>query len=244
MSKIDCREVAEAIDKETLEILGGLDYVPSLAIVRKGDNPDDEAYINAILRKAAKLGIYAGRVDDGGVLDLHRYTGIVGVSCKPYMTAFQDVDGLYDGGPFAPCTAEAIIRILKHFNVEMKGARTTVVGRGKRVGAPVAKMLLDEDATVTVCHSKTHERDLSWHVSYADDILVTAVGCPGFLDAPIDPWAVVIDAGMGVDEDGKLRGDVPIEGDPMFSYIGPMEVGRVTTSVLLNHVAKAVRRAI
>ena len=95
------------------------------------------------------------------------------------------------------------MELLRHEGVELEGAEAVVVGRSKLVGVPVARLLLDADATVTVCHSRT--RDLAG-VCRRADVLVAAVGVPRLLGADaVKPGAVVIDVGMNRTEDGPLR---------------------------------------
>ena len=240
MTNLDCSSVAEAIDNETKDIISAQCLQPRLLIVREGDDAGDAAYINAIKRKAEKLGI---TVNVCGLMDYEEEVcfsdGVICMSCHSYMEPLQDVDGLNLDSCFNPCTAEAIIRILEHHGVEMSGTNATVVGRSKRVGLPAARMLINKDATVRVCHSKTHPKTLDVS-AYMADILVSAVGKPNLFDGNYFlTGTVIVDVGMGVDEDGKLAGDVSDDRNDDVTYIGPREVGKVTTSVLLNHVARA-----
>ena len=100
------------------------------------------------------------------------------------------------GGGFAPCTAESVMEILKYYNVELKGKDVVVIGRSMVVGRPVAMMLLKQNATVTICHSKT--KDLP-NVARRADILVAALGKPNFINRNfIKKGAVVIDVGINV----------------------------------------------
>ena len=164
------------------------------------------------------------------------------MSCYTPILPIKDVDGLDVGSLYNPCTAEAIVRILEHHGVEMVGSDATVVGRSKRVGLPVSRLLIAKDATVTVCHSETRKIDLRRFV-YGSDIVVSAVGKPNLFDGDLfSSDVVIVDVGMGTDKDGKLAGDVSESEHDDFVYIGPREVGKVTTSVLLNHVAKATVR--
>lgn len=143
---------------------------------------------------------------------------------------------------FPPCTPSAAIELLKHYGIELKGKKAVVVGRSMVVGKPLAMMLLKEDATVTICHSKTE--NLSEITSKAD-ILIGAVGKSKMITKDyIKNEAVIIDVGINVDEEGNLSGDVNTEDClEKSSYITPVPsgVGSVTTAILAKHVVKACR---
>lgn len=141
-----------------------------------------------------------------------------------------NVDGLYTGKEcICPCTPKGIIKLLDYANVPIKGANVVVIGRSNIVGLPVAKMLLDRDATVTVCHSKT--QGLS-EITKKADILVVAIGKPKFVtEDMVREGAVVIDVGVNR-IDGKLCGDVDFENvkdkasgiTPVPGGVGPMTI--------------------
>lgn len=129
-----------------------------------------------------------------------------------------------------PCTPRGIIRLLKAADVEISGKRAVVVGRSNIVGLPVAKLLLNENATVTICHS--HTKDLG-AITREADILVVAVGQPKLITGDmVRPGAVVIDVGINHDENGKLCGDVDFESvkdiasviTPVPKGVGPMTI--------------------
>ncbi|WP_304340405.1 bifunctional 5,10-methylenetetrahydrofolate dehydrogenase/5,10-methenyltetrahydrofolate cyclohydrolase [Metaclostridioides mangenotii] len=147
-----------------------------------------------------------------------------------------------DHGGFPPCTPTAVVEILKHYEVELKGRNVTVVGRSLVVGKPVSMLLLNENATVTICHSKTDK--LSEVCSNAD-VLVAAVGRAKMIDdSYVKEGAVVIDVGINVDDEGNLCGDVDTEKAALkASLITPVPagVGSVTTSILAKHVLNAYK---
>lgn len=160
----------------------------------------------------------------------------------------KDIDGIhplnagllrlgYDG--FLPATAHAAIEILRRSDIPMAGRDAVVIGRSPVVGQPAAFLLVREDATVTVCHSKT--RDLAAHVGRAD-IVVVAAGRPGLVTgAMLKPGAVVVDVGINVVED-KLVGDVDFESAvQVASAITPVPggVGPLTNALLLSHLVRA-----
>ncbi|MFD3155763.1 bifunctional 5,10-methylenetetrahydrofolate dehydrogenase/5,10-methenyltetrahydrofolate cyclohydrolase [Haloimpatiens sp. FM7330] len=143
---------------------------------------------------------------------------------------------------FPPCTPTAVIEILKHYNVEMKGKNAVVIGRSMVVGKPVSMLLLNENATVTICHSKTQNMK---EIASKADILVVGVGKAKMVTADyVKEGAVVIDVGINVDENGKLCGDVDTDDcSEKASMITPVPrgVGSVTTSILGKHVIKACK---
>lgn len=163
----------------------------------------------------------------------------------------KDIDGIhplnagllrlgYEG--FVPATAHAGLEMIHRSGVELKGADAVVVGRSPVVGMPLAFMLTKEDATVTVCHSKT--RDLAAKVRQAD-IVVVAAGQPGLVTgAMLKPGAVVIDVGINV-VDGKIVGDVDFpSAEQVAGAITPVPggVGPLTNALLLSHLMRAAQR--
>jgi len=147
-----------------------------------------------------------------------------------------------DATGYAPCTPSAVIEILKHNNVPMKGKKAVVIGRSMVVGKPVSMLLLNENATVTICHSRTEDMPA---VCREADILVVGIGKAKMIDVKyIKDDAVVIDVGINVDEEGNLCGDVDtnscLEKSSMITPV-PAGVGSVTTSILAKHVVKACK---
>jgi methylenetetrahydrofolate dehydrogenase (NADP+) / methenyltetrahydrofolate cyclohydrolase len=142
---------------------------------------------------------------------------------------------------FPPATPQAVMEILRFYDIPMKGKEAVVIGRSMVVGKPNAMLLLDENATVTICHSRT--QDLPG-VCRRADILVAAIGKAKMITKDyIKPGAVVLDVGINVEGD-KLFGDVDTE--PAKEVAGaitpvPGGVGTVTTRVLLKHVVKAAK---
>ena len=149
--------------------------------------------------------------------------------------------GNYD---FLPCTPAGVMELLHRSGIEVSGKECVVIGRSNIVGKPQAMLLLHENATVTVCHSKT--RNLP-SVCRRADILVSAVGKAKFVTADmVRNGAVVIDVGMNRDENGKLCGDVDFEPvSEKASYITPVPggVGPMTITMLLKNTVTAAKRA-
>lgn len=148
------------------------------------------------------------------------------------------------GAGFPPCTAEAVVRLLKYYEVPLAGRRVTVAGRSLVIGKPVSMLLLNENATVTVCHSRT--ADLAAECRDAD-IVVAAIGRARLLSKEFfKKGQVVIDVGINVDENGNMCGDCDFDAaEPVVSAITPVPggVGAVTTAVLCEHVIEAAEKA-
>ncbi|MGW3831675.1 bifunctional 5,10-methylenetetrahydrofolate dehydrogenase/5,10-methenyltetrahydrofolate cyclohydrolase [Streptomyces microflavus] len=246
---------------------------PTLAIVVPTRDEATAWYVRSIERAAAKAGVTSrvehladpGAEDVTGLLrKLSADPSVHGIICQTplpdgvsleevaaHIDTRKDVDGagptslgrLAAGLPtFAPATAAAVLELLHREQVELAGARAVVVGRSMVVGKPAALLLLNEHATVTVCHSRTSE--LAEECAEAD-ILVVAVGRPGFIGAEhIKPGAIVIDVGTNPTDDGGLVGDVDPAGarSRAGAYTPvPGGVGPVTTALLLRHTVTAAR---
>lgn len=138
-----------------------------------------------------------------------------------------------------PCTPKGIIRLIKETGIDIKGKRAAVVGRSNIVGKPAAMMLLNNNATVTICHSKTANLK---EILLNCDIVVSATGKPGLISGDmIKEGAVVIDAGTTV-VNGKLKGDVDFDSAAQkASYITPVPggVGSMTTTMLIENILEA-----
>lgn len=143
---------------------------------------------------------------------------------------------------FSPCTAEAVIEVLKAYDIELTGKRVTVVGRSMVVGKPVSMLLLKENATVTMTHTKTV--DLRKTCSDAE-IVIAAAGRAKMLNSDYcGQDAVMIDVGINVDENGKLCGDVDyatLDGKASAATPVPGGVGTITTAVLAKHLIQAAK---
>lgn len=165
----------------------------------------------------------------------------------------KDVDGfhvanagaLMTGKPlFRPCTPYGVMKMFEAHDIDLTGANAVVIGRSNIVGKPMAMLLLEAGATVTICHSKT--RDLATHTRQAD-VVVAAVGKRSMLTADmIKPDAVVIDVGMNRNEEGKLCGDIDFDGlREVAGFITPVPggVGPMTITMLLVNTLEAAERA-
>ncbi len=168
------------------------------------------------------------------------------------ISAKKDVDGfnpinvgklVIGEDAFVSCTPYGVIKMLEEYNIDIEGKRAVVIGRSNIVGKPVAQCLLNKNATVTICHSKTkHIQEI---VKEAD-IIIAAVGKPKFVtENMVKEGAVVIDVGINRNEEGKLIGDVDFENvETKASYITPVPggVGPMTVAMLMNNVVKAAKQ--
>lgn len=265
-------DTAEKIRMKILKMMEKLDgYIPTLGIVRLGDNPADISYENSAIKRMNILGIntrvfrYEASISSDKFLEdfkkINSDNGIDGillfrplpkhideVKLIEVFNENKDIDGItysniakvFSGeeSGFAPCTAKAVMEILESNGIGLSGKKVVVLGRSMVIGKPVAMLALKQNATVTMCHSKTE--DLKKECKSAD-ILIVAVGRAKMVnDEYIKDGAVVIDVGINFYE-GKLVGDVDMEKVKNASMATPVPkgVGAVTTSVLALHVVQS-----
>jgi len=274
------KAVADTIDEQLAGRLPALyekGIVPTLAIVRVGENPSDIAYENGAVKKAKKIGVQTEKficpsdMEEEDLITviqaINQNEGIHGIlllqplpkhidgeKVRNAIAPEKDLDCISDGAlgrfftgkdAFAPCTAESCIEILKHYNVDCRGKHAVVIGRSMVIGKPAALMLTAEDATVTVCHTKTRQEDLKRLCQNAD-IIVSAAGRAGTVtDDMIRPGQVIIDVGINFNEEGKMIGDAAI-GEDQRVWLTPVPggVGSVTTTLLMKHLVEAAERAL
>ena len=264
--------------KNRAEALKAAGIVPTLAILRVGERPDDLAYEKGALNRCAKVGIEVRQIllpEDaskdmilGEIKKINEDTSIHGcLMFRPLadkeaeaeaiklLAPEKDVDAmtpssmasvfLGQGEGYAPCTAQSCIEILKHYGVNLKGANVAVIGRSPVIGKPVSMLLQKENATVTMCHTKTVGMD---EICRRADVLVVAAGKAGVVNADhVRSGQVVIDVGINVDAEGKLCGDVDFASvEPVVGAITPVPggVGGVTTSILASHLIEAAEKQI
>ena len=165
--------------------------------------------------------------------------------CFDAIDAKKDVDGVTSLGfgkmsmgekAFGSCTPQGIMRLLDHYKIEIEGKHAVVIGRSPILGKPMAMMLLNENATVTICHSRTN--DLKEQVSYAD-IIVGAVGIPRFIQGNwIKDNAIVIDAGYHPEKCGDIDLDQVIDRSLAYTPV-PGGVGPMTINTLILQTVEA-----
>ncbi len=163
------------------------------------------------------------------------------VDCFSPVNVAKIFEGDESGLP--PATPAAVIETLKYYDIDLKGKEVVVLGRSLVVGKPVSMMLLKENATVTICHSKTNELE---KVSSKADILVAAVGRDRMVNSKyIKENSILIDVGINFDSQGNMYGDVDFEDvKNKVSMVTPVPrgIGSVTTSILAKNVVKACKQ--
>jgi len=187
---------------------------------------------------------------DGILVQLPLPKGLDGARVVQAVLPEKDVDGLHvqsagalwSGRPgLVPCTPRGCLRLLDHAGVKLEGARAVVVGRSAIVGKPMAHLLLQRNATVTVCHSRT--QDLQRHTLDAD-VLVAAVGRTHIIGADmVKAGATVIDVGMNRGEGKKVYGDVDPSAAEIAAYMTPVPggVGPMTIAMVMQNTVTAAR---
>lgn len=166
----------------------------------------------------------------------------------------KDVDGFHPVNvgnlslgedAFVSCTPYGIVKMLEEYNIETEGKNAVILGRSNIVGKPMIQCMLNKNATVTVCHSRTKNIE---EITSKADILIAAIGKPKFVkDYMVKENAVVIDVGINRLEDGTIVGDVDFENvSKKVSFITPVPggVGPMTIAMLLNNVVKSAKRCV
>lgn len=275
MLELRGKKVSDGIKEYVSKELETLSFVPKLAIVRVGENPDDMSYERGATKKLKSFGldvasyVFPQDISDEEFKKAFRdineddeVTGILLLKPLPRTINEKDIENMIDPkkdldgispiniakvfagdtSGFSPCTAEAVIEVLKAYDIELTGKRVTVVGRSMVVGKPVSMLLLKENATVTMTHTRTV--DLKKTCSDAE-IVIAAAGRAKMLNSDYCRQdAVMIDVGINVDENGKLCGDVDyatLDGKASAATPVPGGVGTVTTAVLAKHLIQAAK---
>lgn len=244
----------EEIEKNNLK--------PVLAIVQVGDDPASNSYVKGKLKDCEELGIKVRHVEllegiyqytlnhtlmglsadsrvDGIIVQLPVPNHLVVNNHLIYST--KDVDGFRKDSYFTPCTPLGIKMYLQDRGVDFDGKNVVIIGRSEIVGKPMAKLMLEVNATVTVCHS--HTKDVSMYTKMAD-IIIVAVGKRNFLTRDMigDNRPVVIDVGINRNEEGKLCGDCDYANlVDVCEYVSPVPngVGLLTRLALMMNVVEA-----
>jgi len=165
----------------------------------------------------------------------------------------KDVDGFHpinvgrlhmNEKTFIPCTPKGIMVLAKHYNIDFAGKRVVVLGRSSLVGRPIAQLLVNANATVTICHSKTKDID---DICRQSDVIIAAVGQPQFVKKDwVKKGAIVIDVGIHRTAEGKIIGDVDPEVMDVASYMTPVPkgIGPMTIAMLLENTFEAYHQHI
>lgn len=275
MLELRGKKVSDGIKEYVSKELETLTFVPKLAIVRVGENPDDMSYERGATKKLKSFGldvasyVFPQDISDEDfkkafkdINEDDEVTGILLLRPLPRTINEKDIENMIDPKKdldgispiniakvfagdttgFSPCTSEAVIEVLKAYDIELTGKRVTVVGRSMVVGKPVSMLLLKENATVTMTHTRTV--DLKKTCSDAE-IVIAAAGRAKMLNSDYcGQDAVMIDVGINVDENGKLCGDVDyatLDGKASAATPVPGGVGTITTAVLAKHLIQAAK---
>lgn len=255
MQYIDCKTYAQ----EILDFVKAIPHKRELRILTMGNDAASESYVKGKIRDCEYCGVPYSHIkcsvdhvlsrhivaanDDwavGGVIvQLPLPEGIDEDMYTHRIAPGKDVDGFRADSRFSPCTPEGIMYVLRKELGDLSGRRALVIGRGKLVGAPIAKMLIDADCTVTVAHSKT--TNLEGLLSEYHDIVISAVGKPKLVDLSICEALVVIDVGVNRDENGKLCGDCYNHEYAMGVRVTPVPggIGLMTRAMLMKHIGEA-----
>ena len=259
------KEQSLIIKNRIKEEISSLEVKPSLYVLINKDDTSSLGHVASLEKNALSLGIsfvkifmgasekeYIEKIkelnDDSScnaiMVTRPLFKGANEKKILSYIDPLKDVDVMNSsslGEVFigndliAPATSRAIMEILSYYNIDVEGKNVLVIGRSISVGKPVAMMLLNKNATVTIAHSKT--KDLDEEIKRSD-IIVCAVGKPYFLDSSkVKEKAIVIDAGIHYLDDGRILGDVKpcLDKDITLSKV-PGGVGALTSSLLFDNV--------
>lgn len=255
MQYIDCQKYAQ-------EILDEVKAIPNkkkLVIFTAGDNPASLSYVKGKIKDCEYCGVPYEHIkvqtpDELATLIEHKKrtstTGGIIIQLplpegwdEEYFTNLVppalDADGFVRGSHFKPCTPEGIIYLLKKELGDLTGKTALVIGRGKLVGEPIVKMLLDEDCTVTIAHSKTKNL---YKLLNTADIVISAVGKPNLINLKYC-WSaeVIVDVGVNRDANGKLCGDCfNFMEDNYLAKVTPVPkgIGLLTRAMLMKHIGE------
>jgi len=268
------QKVQDSVAKEVETLKQEKNIVPGLAVILVGDDPASHAYVNMKAKACEKVGFYSithnmpdtisqdeiiatieminqnPRID-GILVQLPLPKHVDTDKILEVIDPKKDVDGFhaYNVGrlvtgldSFVPCTPLGVMKMFEEYEIDLEGKDVCVVGASNIVGKPMASLLLNANATVTVTHIFT--KDLKFHTSKAD-IIVVGVGVPGLIrEDMVKEGAIVIDIGINRLENGKLVGDVDFENvSQKCSYITPVPggVGPMTIAMLLNNTLKSAK---
>ena len=260
---LDGKALAESIKGDARRIVTELNLSPYLVIISVGDDSASKVYVRNKIRACEQIGIKYEHIvlpEETTEKELlsrirvynmnHFIHGIIVQLPLPKhinpdrvteaIWRSKDVDGFGQKSLFRPCTPEGIIRLLYHHLIPIEGKNVVNLGRSNIVGRPLARMMLDRNANVTVLHSKTGDGDRHDFLEKAD-IIVSAVGKPNVV-VPNDIYnATIVDVGINRDQNGKLCGDVhPLAYEFSHAYTPvPGGVGPMTVAMLMEHVVQS-----
>ena len=250
---INCKAYAD-------EILNGITGHGHLAVISVGDDPASASYIKGKQRDCERVGFKFTHYPFPEDVNLESIVYTINLlNNNPDVTGIivqlplpkhldaeaicncvareKDVDGFRPDSPFKPCTPEGVIHIMRKELGTLTGKHAVIIGRGKLVGKPLQQMLLDENMTLSICHSKSGRGDIYGLTSNAD-VVIVAIGKPRALGfAFLQENCVVIDCGVNRDKNGKLCGDVGYCNAERYTPV-PGGVGLLTRAMLMRHVER------
>lgn len=266
----DCKAYTSMKKAELKKKIADLKETPKLVIIQVGDDPASNSYIKGKIKDCEEVGIdieikkFVEQTTEGllqliNVLNVDlSVSGILvqlplpeNIDKRAVQNAIRpekDVDGFSEYSPYKPCTPLGIINYLKYIGYHFEGKNACVIGRSRTVGLPLAKMLLDENCTVTVCHSRT--KNLT-HIIQRSDIVFTAIDKPAYFYDPetFELGQDIIDIGLGRDDTGKLCGNISRNyADVLRKFYEPTDgiflsgvgnVGLLTRLALLENLYRA-----
>ena len=260
MKYVNCEKYAQEILDEAKKQT----YDKYFAIVSVGNDPASQSYIKGKIKDCDYCGIpYLNKNFDDNEPEDEVYQTLLKMSFDSNISSiimqlplpdgyneehliyaihyYKDVDGFRQYSPFKPCTPEGIVYLLKKELGDLTGKTALIIGRGKLVGKPLFDMLLEENCTVTMAHSKT--KDLDRLTMRGFDIIVCAVGKPKFLNLQLCNAKIVVDVGVNRDENGKLCGDCynfdENVNEGMKVTPVPKGIGLMTRAMLIRHIQEA-----
>lgn len=260
---LDGKALATSIQGELHELVIQKNLHPCLAILTVGNDPASAVYVRNKKKACDEIGIecrhicYSESITQAtlksSIRTLNNDTSVHGIiiqlplpkhlnaeEIKEYVWRSKDVDGFGQNSLFHPCTPEGILRLLDRYLIPIEGKNVVILGRSDIVGRPLARMMLDRNANVTVLHSKTGDEDRHDFLEKAN-IIVSAVGKPNVV-VPNDIYnATIVDVGINRNENGKICGDVhPLAYEFSHAYTPvPGGIGPMTIAMLMEHVVQS-----
>lgn len=256
---IDCKQIAQKWKEECKGVHA------CLAIVQVGNNPASNAYIKGKIRDCEEVGfsfsLYRFPEDvteedletciarlnsdanvNGIIVQLPLPVHLNADKIVNLVAIEKDVDGFRGGSPFTPCTPLGVSRLLDELEISVEGKLVVILGRSEYIGKKAFDLLLNKNATLAVCHSKT-PRSLRNDLLKKADIIISAVGKRDlFSAADVKDGAIVVDVGINKKDDGKLCGDFTPDNNREITYTSvPGGVGLLTRAMLLQNTLQAYK---
>lgn len=270
MKILDCRPIKAKIIDECKAMRSRLEHPPTLAIIEVKENIENKAYKNQIIKCCNEIGIRCEIWDSYNRLT--NYNGVDGIiPLNPFDKEFVsdninpniDIDGIsyrslgmcITGKPtkrpniegYFPCTAEAVMEVIHYYNIPLEYKNVLIIGRSTTIGKPLSMLMLNENATVTICHSHTKPEAIYEFMRKAD-ITVLATNQIGYYGSykssyvmPLNPDNIIIDCGFGLNEKNKISGCFNTNDIPWIKGYTPTPggIGSITPALICKHVIQA-----